>query len=179
MYKKIVIALLAINLIIAALFVSQYLQNQNIKRNLLGQYVLAQHNISSNLNDAVVYQQAENNQNFIISLHKAASEFQTVDIIIESNSLLGQYTDASDLMYTIHSSQMDFIADSLDRAVNEELNNEDINRIISFEEAMEYYTDLLDYDVIIPRSSPGRIISRIDDKLDRVRHFYSSGDFDQ
>lgn len=179
MYKKLTILLLATTLIITGLFVNQYLQNQNIKRDLLGQYIVAQHNISSYLINAVYYHQAGNNENFITILYNIVGEFRAVDNIIAPGSLLGRHTNASDLMYTIHSSQKNFIMNTLDKAINEELSDEDINRIISFAEAMELYADLLDFEEIIPGNSPGQIINLINDKLNQARQLHTGSDFDQ
>lgn len=102
-----------------------------------------------------------------------------MDYIISPESFIGQHTGASGLMYTIHSRQKDFVSGSLEKAVTEELSKEDINRIISFAAAMEHYADLLDYDEIIPGSSPDRIISRIDEILDQVSQSYTGNDFEQ
>jgi len=178
-YKKLTIILLAASLVFAGLFVSQYLQNQNIKRGMLGQYVIAQHNISAHLNDAVEHHLSGDNYAFIINLQNAAGDFRTVDNIIAPGSLLGQHTNASDLMYTIHANQMSFINDSLNKAVNDELNDEDLNKIFSFTEAMEYYANLLDYNEIVPGNSPDRIVSSIDDKLDQTSQLYTGNTFEQ
>ncbi len=80
-------------------------------------------------------------------------------------------------MYTIHLSQKNFIADSFEKAVKEDLSDEDANRIISFAAAMEYYADLLDYDEIIPGNSPGQIVSRIDERLDQVSQLSADNGF--
>ncbi len=177
MYKKLAIVLLAASLVITGLFINQYFQNQNIKRDLLGQYVIAQHNISGYLNDAVGYHLSGSNEYFIISLQKASGEFRAVDNIIAPGSLLGQHTNATDLMYTSHANQMSFVNDSLGMAVNNDLSEEDLRRIISFAEAMAYYTGLLDYGELIPGRSPDQIVSRIDDKLEQTSQLYTGNDF--
>lgn len=179
MYKKLTIVLLAASMVFAGLFVSQYLQNQNIKRGMLGQYVIAQHNISAHLNDAVERHLANDYNAFIINLQNAAGEFRTVDNIIAPGSLLGQHTNASDLMYTIHANQINFINNSLDKAVNDELNDEDLSRIISFAEAMAHYAGLLNYNEIVPGNNPDRIVSSIDNKLDQTSQLYTGNNFEQ
>ncbi len=179
MYKRLIIVLLAASLVFAGLFASQYLQNQSIKRSMLGQYVIAQHNISGHLNNAVEYHLAGDNSDFIISLQNVAGEFRAVDSIIAPGSLLGLHTKASGLMYTIHANQMNFINNSLDKAVNDELYDEDLNRIISFTEAMAYYADLLNYDELVLGNSPARIVNRIDDKLEQTSQLHSGKNFEQ
>ena len=170
MYKKLSIILLAASLVMTGLFVSQYVQNHNIKRDLLGQYVIVQHNISGYLNDAVSCQRSGNKESLIISLQKASGEFRAVDNIM---SLLRRHTSATDVMYTIHASQMAFVTNSVDKAVKDDLSEEDLRRIISFAEAMTHYAGLLDYDALIAGSSPDQIVSRIDDKLEQTSQLYT------
>lgn len=69
MYKKLAIILLAANLVVAGLFINRHFQNINIQRDFLGQYIVAQHNISGYLNDAAGYYLGGNTEDFIINLH--------------------------------------------------------------------------------------------------------------
>jgi len=179
LYKWLTIILLIANLVLAGLFINQYQQNQNIKQSMLGQYIIAQHNISDHLNDAVEHHIAGNNNAFITSLQKTAGEFRAIDKIIAPESLLGRHINSSDLMYTIHANQMNFINESLDKAVKDNLNDEDLSRIITFAEAMEYYAGLLDYNKLVPGNRPDRIISRIDDKLEQTSQQYTGYVFQQ
>lgn len=179
MYKKLAIILLAVNLVVSGLFINRHMQNLNIRRDLLGQYIVAQHNISTYMNDAAGYYRDGNTEDFVINLHKTAGEFQAVDYIISPGSLLGQHTEASGLMYTIHSSQKDFVSGSLEKVVTEELSEEDSIRIISFAAAMKHYADLLDYYEIIPGSRPDQIVSRIDEILGQVSQAYGGSEFER
>ena len=179
MYKKLVVALLVINLAIAALSISYYFQIQGINKDLLGKYILVQHNISEYLNNAVDAYNAGDNDSLIINLHYASGEFLAVEKIIAPGTSVGHHTNASELMYSIHSSQKNFIADFLEKALNEALSEKDISRLFSFAKAMDHYAGLLDYDEITSERSPRRIVSIIDDKLDQVSQLYTGDGFNQ
>ena len=154
---------LAVIVILSGLVLfQQYNQTQEFKRDILGQYIMSQHNISSYLTNAIEHNDKGNTEGFVISLHHASREFHIVTNIISNGTLLGQHVKFPQRIWIEHIHGMDMINDYFIKSLTEELTTHEIENIRVYAERMNWFTEHLHFEEIISGRSPQDILDDIE-----------------
>lgn len=167
MSKKIITTLVISNIITGLFLFMNYRANEELKKEILLEYISGQHEINMSLNNLIESYEVGSREAYLADLRQVIQAYYKVTLLSDNEGIEKHIGDMSDLFEFSWSGQS-LIQKYVNKSATEDLNTEDIKEIQMLSDKMIQYTELLDYDELHTKN-PNQILKHLIDLLGEVK----------
>ncbi|WP_018924433.1 hypothetical protein [Salsuginibacillus kocurii] len=166
--KKIVIFIIVIVLIIGSfLFLRPYLPGEQVKHDVMMQYLSSTYKMNESLNRAFDAYEDNDEDNFAVHLNRASSHLSTSNELTSDGINVSEHLNGSYTIQRFTFLGYGMLRDNSARAIRGEITEEDIEDIIQFSEQVERFFDRIGTPSSIGQENhtPNQMVELIEEAL--------------